>query len=870
MANIRRRSLDWIGDCDVTTEWYNKEDVRLDDETDSEATDNESNEEALFVKKSDSVRVKCAKALIQDSLLGRSFLFTPRQVDLYLRYRSGPSRIICISVTVLNFLLSFMFTKQHLDESDWKGLAVPWFTIELLVSLFFLAEAYVRYRFMGSVDRFKKDTGSVVLLVSAVIQLLDVTIFHLPNPATLKSLVAMPALRLYTRPLLLTLRYRPLLNAVQGIAVAAKALVPVVLFLFCYVSLFGLFGLISYRESFHNLPNSVYQFYQALTTNAFPEILLSTYIKPYDLNSSIEFVGSQSVGWNITQLINITRNDVSFKPQWETVSSRLPPVLFALFIVTGPFFLMSVAFAVVYDSKAALQSQVILGYHHRQKLFKQAFKKLTYNSMREHRSDSVQRISRPTIPQTELNDITQSEGSDSDVCVAVSGVGELDSSSSNVFNTVNSHPLSPVRSTPNIVGVTRTVFHQLFSELQPCDNATQQSILRWKKIEIIFHALDVGKRGVLTEENFCQLFELLRVNISVVAVRDISRDNTLQKILRSKQFTWYSNSMIVFCVLFASFHYQSSSPDDVAKWPIFLALELLLGIIVDVEVLLKAFTLKQDFWKVKWNKFDFATTLFNIVVYIIFILLWGIYGLHDAAVLSLEGHFSHSANNTPDLINVMLLCRIVKTLRVLSTYRPFRLILKTTTHLLPVFTSYVVLLGCVSYFFAVVGMQTIGGAVPAPPSSYALNNYFALRFDTVLSGMVTALMLTVQNDMFQIIDGFRQACGNGVLVFFVSFWIISVLLTLNVVLAFIVELFQSQWAAKSVLEKHPVISRVLSVNNLKTDDLHFNELSLPPSPEGYKHVWEVKGGTRQHKVQLALEWVFIHRKKLKAQRREAE
>eukprot|EP00662_Eupelagonemidae_sp_cell21_P024475 gene24475-20762_t len=210
----------------------------------------------------------------------------------------------------------------------------------------------------------------------------------------------------------------------------------------------------------------------------------------------------------------------------------------------------------------------------------------------------------------------------------------------------------------------------------------------------------------------------------------------------------------------------------------------------------------------------------------------------------------------PGPLMAVLLGRLLRCVRVAAALRPFRHIMKTFSNILPMFATYVTVSFLAFYVFAVLGMEVLGRTTPPPGTAYAEGGYYALNFGTFYHAVVTLLCLMVVSNWHVVADGYRAASGDGAIVFFVAFWLVAVILLVNIVSAFVIEVWGSQWelnkASATHVANHPLARRVLALNGGTDPLLH------APSPPGRPPAqWRVTYADYSHKVQLALEQIFL-------------
>ena len=409
-----------------------------------------------------------------------------------------------------------------------------------------------------------------------------------------------------------------------------------------------------------------------------------------------------------------------------------------------------------------------------------------------------------------------------------------------------------------------------------------------KMLRILFHAMDLNESGSLDMKQFRAFYQMLQLKVTVIKDSRLFIERVLplkvfssravQSILKFGRSKWLDRivDMLIFmscCFMTIHFEYiarMKVTPDgDLSDtWFTFMYVEMVIGTIFDIEAGLKILSFGwTQYWSKKWNRFDFVVTVINTSIYITFGVLASIYGVQRACFMVTEIHSQdiNSNDQTPDLIMIVLLGRLLRSIRIVSENRSFRYIMKTFSNILPIFASYIAALLIVYYYFACLGMLVFKGVVPPPGTEYSNSNYYALNFESFYQACVTLWCLMVVNNWFVIVDGYRAASGNWVLVYFISFWLISVLLIMNIVTALVVEVWGSQWEInkqKAInIEKNPLAVRINKLNKLTPDDGDaYYRLGLPPDPDGSRPTFRVSYSNYSHKVRLALERIFLQQK----------
>ena len=171
-------------------------------------------------------------------------------------------------------------------------------------------------------------------------------------------------------------------------------------------------------------------------------------------------------------------------------------------------------------------------------------------------------------------------------------------------------------------------------------------------------------------------------------------------------------------------------------------LDLVILILFSLEIILKIFVYKTDFFKSSWNLFDFLIVAIS---------------LFPAA-----GSFS-----------VFRALRIVRTLRLLKSIPKLRLIIESLLKSIPSIGWITVLLSIVYYTFAVIGVNLFGEAYPKYFGDLG-SSFFTLFQIMTLESWSSAIARPIM-------DGVPFAG-----IYFISFILIATYTTLNIFIAIVV------------------------------------------------------------------------------------
>jgi two pore calcium channel protein len=135
-------------------------------------------------------------------------------------------------------------------------------------------------------------------------------------------------------------------------------------------------------------------------------------------------------------------------------------------------------------------------------------------------------------------------------------------------------------------------------------------------------------------------------------------------------------------------------------------------------------------------------------------------------------------------------------LKLLGEVEEYRLIFQTFLGLLPVFGRLFGIVLITFYIFSIVGQVLFGGEIfhekselisdTGLPSHYIYNN-----FNDFPSGLVTLFELMVVNNWWVIAETFIDVTNKWYRIFFMLFYFIAVLIVLNLLVAFVLDMFTS-------------------------------------------------------------------------------
>ena len=404
-------------------------------------------------------------------------------------------------------------------------------------------------------------------------------------------------------------------------------------------------------------------------------------------------------------------------------------------------------------------------------------------------------------------------------------------------------------------------------------------------LRVMFYAMDYNNSGLLDSLQFREIYNMLQLKISTIQdarlpeekyLSEAVRENTIVKSLfrfgRSRALTLIMNVFVVMSIVLMVIHFEcmkldkEMTPDGKHSyyWFLFVYLEAAVGVVFCLETGLKVMSMGWAGYRVKkWNRFDFYITIMNIILLAFFFLYAIAKGFDEALLLFLRDPKESDANQThPDFLVIMFLGRLLRSLRISASNASLKYILKTFSNILPIFGVYMIDLFILFYYYASIGMLLFKDKVPPYGTEYSNKDYYALNFNGFWSSCVTLWCLMVVNNWYIIVDGYRACCGDWVILYFTSFWFLSVILLMNIVTALVVEVWGSQWEINKLKESdisnHPMTQRIMNIGLLTPDDGEdYYKLGLPSQPSGSRPSYKVKYRNYSHRVQIAMERLFL-------------
>ena len=354
--------------------------------------------------------------------------------------------------------------------------------------------------------------------------------------------------------------------------------------------------------------------------------------------------------------------------------------------------------------------------------------------------------------------------------------------------------------------------------------------------------LGMGNGGELRDGNMCinfeefyKLFEITAYKSTFVAkINDTlpgyNSEGQILSIIKSiashKHFELLVNGVVIANMIVIAFELNVHSTVAFVKltsgmFLLFYAVETSLRF---VSIGLKGY-LKAD----AWVEFDMFAAFVNV--------LFGVYVI----LIDNSSYETGSIGAEVGYLKTLNILFLVRSLRVVFFIKAFDNILKTVFTLIKSISTLAGVLILTYYIFAVIGMQLFAGKVyEGNPvlngTSFDQMNYWANNFDNFPSSLVTLWELMVVNDWYVIMEAHVLVTSNFASLFFIAWYIISVVMLMNLVVALTLESFLRKYRLRK--EKRKTFSGFESLVE-KTEYFHAADMLLdmfknelvPPSEE---------------------------------------
>ncbi|XP_039117349.1 two pore calcium channel protein 1 [Dioscorea cayenensis subsp. rotundata] len=221
------------------------------------------------------------------------------------------------------------------------------------------------------------------------------------------------------------------------------------------------------------------------------------------------------------------------------------------------------------------------------------------------------------------------------------------------------------------------------------------------------------------------------------------------------------------------------------------AVEFFFGWLYVLEMALKIFSYGFDaYWMEGQNRFDFIITWIIVI--------------GETATFCVPSGLALLSNG--EWIRYLLLARMLRLIRLLLHVNRYKAFVATFLKLIPSLMPYLGTIFCVLCIYCTLGLQLFGGLVNAgnpilETTDLYDNDYLLFNFNDYPNGMVTLFNLLVMGNWQVWMQSYKELTGTSwSLAYFISFYLLTVLLLLNLVVAFVLEAFFAEMELETTNE----------------------------------------------------------------------
>ncbi|XP_015573991.1 two pore calcium channel protein 1 [Ricinus communis] len=310
-----------------------------------------------------------------------------------------------------------------------------------------------------------------------------------------------------------------------------------------------------------------------------------------------------------------------------------------------------------------------------------------------------------------------------------------------------------------------------------------------EEFELIFNELDDIRDFRIDLDEFADLCNAIAVRFQkedvpscfeyCPSIYHSAFSENLKVFVRSPKFG-YIISFVLVVNLIAVIIETTLDIENNSGQKVWQEVEFVFGWIYVLEMALKIYAFGfENYWRDGQNRFDFVITWVIVI--------------GETITFASPNGLAFFSNG--EWIRYLLLARMLRLIRLLMHVRSYRAFVATFLTLIPSLMPYLGTIFCVLCIYCSLGEQIFGGIVNAGNSNLlgtdlADSDYLLFNFNDYPNGMVTLFNLLVMGNWQIWMQSYKDLTGSSwTLAYFISFYLITVLLLLNLVVAFVLEAF---------------------------------------------------------------------------------
>ena len=272
---------------------------------------------------------------------------------------------------------------------------------------------------------------------------------------------------------------------------------------------------------------------------------------------------------------------------------------------------------------------------------------------------------------------------------------------------------------------------------------------------------------------------------------------SLQKLVRHPLFNYFTLAMTLIHVAILTIEMEADQQSALSNESSVLAhINFFFFLYYTAEQLLKMTGLGlREFFTTPANIFDFVITLAIFFTELVILAKFGFPFIQYTG--SEPGDYSTAIR----VMNVFIVFRL---LRVIPMFDSVYLVIGTMFEILKNLRAFAGIFVVIYYVFALLGMELFqnntaldtlndGNPFVNKCGSYENLGYFAYNFHDFASSLVILWNVMVVNNWYVFLDAFSRATNKWSQLYFIAWWLVSVIVTINLFVSLVLEVFLTRW-----------------------------------------------------------------------------
>lgn len=719
------------------------------------------------------------------------FFFLPRSLKLYRLYHSWPIKLFLRAIILVILILPFFEYPNSISiSSDYRyqdiffkmpqpmcGLTE---SIELFCLLIFLLDVIVRFRLVGY-KRFIQQNWLVAYTLLIVVSFIDLFIsVGLCYSLGQSSIGSTLRLRRFFRPLFFVVPSSMMKKFIKSVGRTIRNIVGVFVLLLLHIYVFAMIGMLLFPKT---LPAKIIPPSSNNTTDFYDDyneyFIDDTNGSNHSFHHLTEFTNREgskyfkSVEDALVSLLVLltTANNPDIMTPIYQ-GNRLYFIYFFLFLSIGLYLILNLFTAAVYSGfRGYIEQSMQSSFFRRRVAFRAAFASLSQVS------SGVDGACRPLVRQL-LHKVKIPKKQ---------------------LNLMMREVETANRNSPNITWESFKEVFDLYSKGSVKDG-TEEIIEYYSKIKIIEWMQRLVRHP---------MFQYLSILMTLVHVAFLTVEMDIDYELVVKRI---------------------DSPLAIANFIFFFYYSF--------EQLLKIFGLgKRGYFLSFANVFEGFVTLLIVIFELVILSMFHL-------------PFGKGIDREPGryytFIQLMNLFIVVRLLRIIPQFKSVSIAFGSMLEILKNLRAFAGIIIVIYYLFALLGMAifsenhcledlTSCNITNHSRIAYIELNYYSYNFHDFAATLVVLWNVMVVNNWFIFLDAFSIATSKWAQIYFIAWWLISVIVTLNLFISLVIEVFVTRWEAyqgkkrnDTAVQDQGFRERFDSVTNFITQSFESHN-SIPPA-----------------------------------------